>query len=159
MLDCADHRKTDPSMPVILRIAVPGNPLRRYFDYLPPADLDPAAAAALAPGCRLRVPFGRRSVVAFLAEVAEQSELPAESLRPAEALLDGEPLLTPAVAGLCRWAAAYYQHAPGDVFAAAFSQRLRSGRAPAREAWQLTDRGAGLAEDALARAPDRKSVV
>ena len=43
-------------MPVILRIAVPGNPLRRYFDYLPPADLDPAAAAALAPGCRLRVP-------------------------------------------------------------------------------------------------------
>ena len=54
-------------MPVILRIAVPGNPLRRYFDYLPPADLDPAAAAALAPGCRLRVPFGRRSVVAFLA--------------------------------------------------------------------------------------------
>ena len=146
-------------MPVILRIAVPGNPLRRYFDYLPPADLDPAAAAALAPGCRLRVPFGRRSVVAFLAEVAAQSDLPADSLRPAEAVLDEVPLLTAAVAGLCRWAAAYYQHAPGDVFAAAFSQRLRSGRAPARHAWQLTDRGAGLADDALARAPRQREAL
>jgi len=146
-------------MPVILRIAVPGNPLRRYFDYLPPADLDPARAAALAPGCRLRVPFGRRSVVAFLAEVATESPLEPGALKAAAALLDDSPLLTPAVAGLCRWAAAYYQHAPGDVFAAAFSQRLRSGRAPALGAWRLTDRGAGLAEDALARAPRQREAL
>ena len=43
----------------ILRLALP-SPLRRLFDYLAPQGVP---HAALQPGVRLRVPFGRREVV------------------------------------------------------------------------------------------------
>lgn len=146
-------------MPVILRLAIPACPLRRLFDYLPPEHVDPALAAQLSPGCRLRVPFGKRSVVGYLAEVSHHSELDRASLRYAGKVLDTAPLLTPAVASLCRWAAAYYRQPPGDVWAAAFSKRLRAGKAQPRNAWRQTDRGAGLPGDALGRAPRQREAL
>ena len=146
-------------MPVILRIAIPACPLRREFDYLPPHGVDPRAAAALEPGCRLRVPFGKRKVTAFLVEVSDHSQMPSHTLRHADAILDRSSLLSPAIAALCRWAAGYYRTPPGDVWAAAFSRRLRDGRQPTLGAWRLTDRGAGLPADALARAPRQREAL
>jgi len=145
-------------MPTYLRIAVP-SPLRRLFDYLPPADQDPAVALALPPGIRVRVPFGRRSVVGVLVATATRSDIPLAQLKCAEAILDDVPLLSPAVFDLCRWAAGYYLHPPGDVFAAALSKRLRAGRAPAKDAWRLTARGQGLGEGALGRAPRQQAAL
>jgi primosomal protein N' (replication factor Y) len=145
-------------MPVILRLAIPC-PLRRLFDYLPPADEDPEAAAQLAPGCRLRVPFGTRSVVGFLVEVDRHPAVDPDALRAAEAILDRQSPLSPGIAALCRWAAHYYLHPPGEVYSAAYSKRLREGRAPLREAWRLTDRGHGLPPDALARAPRQAAAL
>ena len=52
----------------ILRLAI-ATPLRRLFDYLPPADLADEEAAALAPGTRVLAPFGRRQVCGVLVEV------------------------------------------------------------------------------------------
>ena len=46
----------------ILRLALP-SPLRRLFDYLAPQGVP---HAALQPGVRLRVPFGRREVIGVL---------------------------------------------------------------------------------------------
>ena len=56
----------DKSRPVILRIAL-DTPLRRVFDYLPPAI---ESDSTLCPGVRVRVPFGRRQVIGILMEVA-----------------------------------------------------------------------------------------
>jgi len=106
----------------ILRVAVP-SPLRRLFDYLPPKE----SAAAPEPGMRVRVPFGRRRVVGLVTEVTDQTDIPAEKLKPADALLDSQPLLPADLMSLLEWAAAYYHHAPGDVFAAALPVLLRQG--------------------------------
>ena len=73
----------------ILRLALP-SPLRRLFDYLAPQGVP---HAALQPGVRLRVPFGRREVVGVLVEVAQHSEVPADKLKPALQLLDRTPPL------------------------------------------------------------------
>lgn len=145
-------------MPTYLRIAVP-SPLRRLFDYLPPADQDPDAALALPPGVRVRVPFGRRSVIGVLMATATRSDVPLAQLKRADAILDTVPLLSPTVFDLCRWAAGYYLHPPGEVFAAALSKRLREGRAPAQNAWRLTARGQGLGEEALTRAPRQQAAL
>ncbi|TCO76762.1 primosomal protein N' [Chromatocurvus halotolerans] len=145
-------------MPTYLRIAVP-SPLRRLFDYLPPADEDPDTALSLPSGIRVRVPFGRRSVVGVLIATATRSEVPLSRLKSADAILDTVPLLSPAVFDLCRWASGYYLHPPGEVFTAALSKRLREGRAPLQDAWRLTARGQGLGEEALARAPRQQAAL
>ena len=145
----------------VLRLAIP-SPLRRYFDYLPPPDLEDAALARLAPGSRLRVPFGRREVTGYLIEVREDSDAPAGSLKPALELLDEDALLPPELYALCEWAAAYYHHPPGEVLQAAFPKRLREGKEPVppgERAFRLTTRGRGLAPDALGRSPKQAQAV
>jgi primosomal protein N' (replication factor Y) len=141
-------------MPV-LRLAIP-SPLRRLFDYLPPADLDEAAIRNLRPGQRVAVPFGKRRVTAYLVAVADSSDVPADRLKPARAILDPAPLITPALEQLCGWAARYYQHPPGEVYAAAFPRHLREGgdhQTGGSPGWRLTTRGMGLPAGALARSP------
>ncbi|MFV0277560.1 MAG: primosomal protein N', partial [Parahaliea sp.] len=145
----------------VLQLAVP-SPLRRTFDYLPPPDLGPADLAALQPGQRLRLPFGRREVVGVLLDTSASSDLPAPQLKPALALLDPKPLFTPDVLALCRWAADYYQHPVGEVFSAALPRHLRLGKArePGSErAWRLTDRGRGLPAGALLRSPRQNQAL
>ena len=66
----------------VLRLAIP-SPLRRQFDYLPPAGMNATQIDALEPGIRLRVPFGRREVTGYLLAVCPDSDLPAASLKPA----------------------------------------------------------------------------
>ncbi|MFU8763060.1 MAG: primosomal protein N' [Haliea sp.] len=139
----------------ILRLAIP-TPLRSLFDYLPPAQLTPTKIAALQPGCRLIVNFGRRQLQAYLIEVAAGSELPASALKEAEAVLDTEALPSPTLLQLCLWAADYYQHPLGEVLELAFPPGLRDGKShqpPGTAAWTLSQRGKGLPEGALGRSP------
>lgn len=138
-------------MPV-LKLAIP-TPLRTLFDYLPPADCDPAG---LQPGSRLRVSFGRREVTGYLVEQCEDSELQTSSLKAADAVLDSQSLLSAPVLALCNWAADYYQYPPGEVFQAAFPSALRQGqehRCNSVPGWQLSTHGKGLPAGALARSP------
>ncbi len=143
--------------PRYLRVAVPC-PLYRVFDYLPPAGV---AAAGLQPGLRVRVPFGRQQVIGVLLETAAHSELPAGKLRRADAVLDEAPLIGPELLQLARWAAAYYQHPPGEVMEHLFPGLLRRGRAAptrAEQRWRLTPAGRALASGALSRAPRQQAV-
>lgn len=144
--------------PVILRVAVP-SPLRRWFDYLPPDDIDPTT---LRPGIRLRVPFGRRSRVGVLCEIRTDSPLEPERLRPALTVLDREPLLPAAELELLLWAQRYYHHPPGEVLSTALPVLLRQGEAAEirREpVWQLTDAGrTALSENRLSRAPRQREL-
>ncbi len=139
----------------ILRLAIP-TPLRSLFDYLPPTQLSPAEVAALQPGSRLRVNFGRRQLQGYLVEVASASDVPGSALKEAGELLDTEALPAATLLQLCLWAADYYQHPPGEVLELAFPPGLRDGKPhhpPGDSAWTLSQRGRGLPEGALGRSP------
>ncbi len=98
---------------------------RSLFDYRPPSGCDPAA---LVPGLRVEVPFGRRTLIGMLVACAAGSQLPAARLRAVRAVLDTEPVLDATTFGLVRWAAGYYHHPLGEAFAAALPAALRAGR-------------------------------
>ncbi len=152
-----DSPATATSAQGILRLAVPA-PLRRTFDYLPPAPSD-AGNTALQPGHALRVPFGRREVTAVVLAVADAADHPIGELKAALRLIDEQPLLPSALVDLLCWAADYYQHPVGEVFSAALPAALRSGKGLPMDAWRLTLRGRGLAEDALRRAPSQARAI
>ena len=133
----------------VLRVALPV-PLPRLFDYLPPA-ASPSEGPGDGPaevGCRVRVPFGSRSVVGVVVGVGPPEPGVAE-LRQAEAVLDPQPLLQGELLDSLRWLARY-SHAPlGEVLATALPSALRRGE-PLPDthawAWRLTEAGAtGLA--------------
>src|SRR5476651_616785 len=101
-------------------------PLRRPFDYLPPAE---DVRHRVAPGVRVRVPFGRQRLIGVVIGDAAHSEIPAERLRPILEVLDSEPVLDPAMLALLVWSADYYHHPIGEVLAAALPKALRLGAA------------------------------
>ncbi|MEJ2530968.1 MAG: primosomal protein N' [Halioglobus sp.] len=145
----------------VLRLAIP-SPLRRPFDYLPPEGWEASGIAALQPGVRVRVPFGRRVVTGYLLEVAGSSDVDPAALKRAQAILDPAPLLTPTLMALCLWSAAYYHHPAGEVLNAAFPKVLREGkphRPPGTPGWRLTGRGRGLPRGALARSPKQAAAL
>ena len=122
------------SFPVV-RVALP-TPLRRLFDYLPPA----SGGFAPTPGARVRVPFGQQRLIGIAMENASGSELPHERLKPVLEQLDPQPLFDPATLALLGWAADYYHHPIGEVLAAALPKALRLGAAidATEERWSLT---------------------
>jgi len=141
--------------PCILRVAV-NAPLSRLFDYLPPEGPSPA------PGCRVSVPFGRRTQTGLVMELARESELPAAKLRRAKRLLDEEPLLRDEDLWLIRFVSDYYHHPVGEVAAAALPALLRQGKplAPARTFLALATAGAEADLDELAkRAPKQAALL
>lgn len=105
----------------ILEIALPA-PLRRTFDYLPPAGME---AGRLQPGLRLRVPFGRGRQVGLLVGLKADSDLSPARLKRAEAVLDEAPLLGPGELDFLRWVARYYHHPLGEVLFHALPVPLR----------------------------------
>jgi len=128
-----------------LRVALPV-PLPRLFDYLPPGDRssDGPGDGAAEVGCRVRVPFGSRSVVGVVVGVGPPEPGVAE-LREAEAVLDPQPLLQGELLESLRWLARY-SHAPlGEVLTTALPSALRRGE-PLPDthawAWRLTEAGA-----------------
>jgi primosomal protein N' (replication factor Y) len=144
--------------PVILRVAVAG-PLPSLFDYLPSPEVDPGR---LCPGTRILVPFGRGRRVGLIVERTTQSEQAAERLKPIDAVLDARPLLGPRDIALARWAAAYYQHPPGDVLFSALPVRLRRPEPLLEDGepgWRLTSEGRVHALAGLGRAPAQRRVA
>jgi primosomal protein N' (replication factor Y) len=122
----------------VLRVAVP-SPLRRLFDYLPPAE-----GPLPAPGVRVRVPFGNGRKVGLVMAHASASMLPPARLRRVLAVIDGEPLLDASLRGLLAFTARYFHHPPGEVLATMLPPWLREGRALDRsrdEEWVITSSG------------------
>ena len=146
------------SAPIILRIAVP-SPLRSCFDYFPPQDNQ----RSLFPGVRIRVPFGRRTVVGVLVEVVEESAVAYPRMRRALEVLDETPLLSAALFRVLHWAAGYYQHPLGEVLPAAFPVSLRREHTPparVRDArWRITEAGVIVDLKSLARAPRQTALL
>lgn len=126
-------------MSCYLEIAV-DTPLRRVFDYRCPDGESPRVA----PGMRVRVPFGRRQTIGIVMKVKASSDVPTAKLKSITAILDDEPLFDSVLFDLLTWSSDYYRHPIGEVLAAALPVSLRSG-APlvdTIEQWRLTKLGA-----------------
>lgn len=138
----------------VLKVAVP-SPLRRTFDYLPPAQSEHQELRA---GIRVLVPFGKRQLVGVLVELATTSEIPRSRLKAAVALLDREPLYSRPMQRVLRWAALYYQCPPGEVYATALPAKLRSANARKNAVTHWHQAGAVVADalELLRRAPKQK---
>ena len=142
----------------LLRIAVP-SPLYRSFDYLLPADVDPQALQA---GMRVRIPFGRRTVIGVLLAVTTESSVETHKLKRALAILDTEAVLNNDVLSMVQWASDYYHHPIGDALNAALPVLLRQGEPPeasATPAWRLTAAGSAVDTATLARAARQQAVM
>ncbi|MGQ5522054.1 primosomal protein N' [Chitinimonas sp. PSY-7] len=101
-----------------LRVAL-DVPLPRLFDYR----LDIATSADI--GRRVVVPFGTRRLVGVVLEIVEQPDYDVAAIKSAEAVLDDMPALSPALLGLFRFCADYYQHPIGQVLHTALPTRFR----------------------------------
>ena len=125
-------------MPLILQVAL-DTPLRRVFDYLPPAN----AGETLELGVRVKVPFGRRRLIGVLVGLARESSIPAGKLKTALAILDEHPVFDPVTFELLRFASDYYHHPLGEVIAAALPAALRTGGAAEESfhVWSLSESG------------------
>ena len=125
----------------VLRVALPV-PLHAEFDYRHPV--------AVAPGCRVLVPFGRRDVVGVVVGARADSELDPARLKSVVRVLDAAPLPTAELLATLQWAARYYQHPLGEVLQAALPVALRSARAlpvTGIEMLGLTEAGTAAATD------------
>jgi len=142
----------------ILRVAVPA-PLHRLFDYLSPIGVD---ARAVAPGVRVRVPFGRGERCGVVMQVVAGSRQEPGRLKRVAQILDTESLLSSSDLTLISWAAGYYQHPIGEVAAGVLPVRLRQGR-PAlgggHPGWRVTDAGQMQDVTQLTRAPRQAELL
>lgn len=140
----------------ILKVAI-NVPLSRAFDYLPPAS-NPAPAI----GCRVTVPFGRRSTVGLIVDHSRESSLPAAKMKRCIEVLDDQPILSPTDLWLIRFTSDYYHHPIGEVVAAALPTLLRQGNAlyPEIERVAVNDAGAESDVEALKkRAPKQAELL
>src|SRR5262245_12141247 len=131
----------------ILRVAL-DVPLPRLFDY------STTEASPSDVGRRVAVPFGRRTLVGVVIEVAAASALAPEKLRRAGPILDDMPALPAEWLAVARFASEYYQRPFGEVIHAALPTRLRRPQ-PLRlppAAYALTDAGRAAAPPARAKA-------
>lgn len=144
----------------ILQIAI-SVPLYRLFDYWPPVQAD---IAAIKPGMRVSVPFGKGTKIGVVLAVvdASDSSVDLRRLKPVEQILDSEPLLSALDLQLLQWASRYYHHAIGEVMATAFPVALRQGK-PAelqrKMYYGLTQQGQQTTVLQLKRAPKQQALL
>jgi primosomal protein N' (replication factor Y) len=135
-------------------VAVPA-PLRSTFQYRIPAGMD------IAPGNRVLVPFGQRKLVAIV--ISLDDALVVESARVKEVLqvYSIEASITVPIIRLCEWAATYYEHPIGEVFAAAMPAIVRSGWNPDEPEEQLciTSEGLAVTDSELKQAPAQRRAL
>ncbi len=150
---------------LILQVAI-DTPLRRVFDYLPPpVTATPAGVAdppRPQPGIRVRIPFGHSTKLGVVVAVTDRSDVPRAKLRRAYELIDHEPLFDPVGFDLLRWAADYYHHPIGEVFAAALPVALRAGRSAQAHPVEWEPTALGLAETGSPsdrRAPQQRALL
>ena len=137
--------------PRIVQVALPV-PLPHLFDYQVPPDM-----AAIRPGVRVLVPFGRRKSVGIVIRHAGKSDVPPDKLLAVDEVLDhGDPLLDEPLIDLLRWCWNYYKHAPGEVVASALPPALKKAKGVVPgppSTFRLTVAGQERLEEPQGRAP------
>jgi primosomal protein N' (replication factor Y) len=121
----------------IIRVAL-DVPVAKLFDYR----AQEATAADV--GHRVLVPFGRKTAVGVIVELARSTAVPEERLKSAIRILHEFPPLAAEDLGLLRFAADYYHHPLGAVVMGALPTRLRRVAGPPR----LRKRGPATLQEA-----------
>ena len=113
----------------ILRVALPV-PLRKTFEYLPPADGNGDSTSPTSPkqGQRILVPFGRQTLVGVIVNMSNDAEFDIEKLKAAIQILDSDPTFDAHLMALLSWSTSYYQHPIGEVFSSALPGALREAK-------------------------------
>src|SRR3569833_3270232 len=140
------------------QVAVP-TPVYGTFDYLPPHGID---ARDIQAGVRLRVFFGCSQASGFVMAINKVSRSDPRRLRPAIAALDPAPVSGQDLLALGQWAAHYYHHPIGEVFATLLPALLRHGKPSTEVAdryWRLTAAGRAIGIDTLGRAPRQAALL
>ena len=104
-----------------LRVAL-DVPIAPWFDYLAPADVEPAVA----PGDWVLVPWGRGRKVGIVIGVSDSPGIAADRIRPIAGRLDEAPSAPPGWLELVEFAARYYHRHPGEVMLPAVPKLLRT---------------------------------
>ncbi len=107
----------------IWRIAL-AVPVAAYFDYLPCHASAPPQA-----GCRVKVPFGTRSLIGVFLQVVHETPWDNDKLKSVTSVLDEQPLLDAILLQLCYWASDYYHSPLGEVVVSSLPKALRAGKA------------------------------
>lgn len=145
-------------MNTYFRIAIP-TPLRRHFDYLAPANFHSKSPLV---GVRVRVPFGRQTLVGILLEIVHETDVPANKMKAALEVLDEHPVFDGELLQLLRWCTLYYHHPVGEVMQNALPVKLRQGAATEIKGirrWQLTAEGKQLDLQTLKRAAKQIALI
>lgn len=147
------------SQKVILRVAI-NTPLRRLFDYLPPADYQ---GNKLTPGLRLKVPFGKSGEkTGLLIEITDSSEIEPNRLKRISAFLDTEPVIDRKLLRLMQWAADYYHHPIGEVTLGSLPALISQGKPATKKQikyWRLTQAGKSICKSSIKNAPVQNALL
>jgi primosomal protein N' (replication factor Y) (superfamily II helicase) len=140
----------------IIRVAL-DVPVATLFDYR----CDEASAADI--GSRVQVPFGKKTVVGIIIEIAAAASVPLNRLKSALRVLRDVPPLSAADLRLLQFASAYYQYPLGATVMNALPARLRRiGKLPRQTpaCYALTATGAAALPEALqARATVKRRLL
>ncbi len=142
----------------IIQVAVP-TPLRRTFDYLLSAEINPENVL---PGMRVLVPFGRRKQIAIVVGQSQHTNIEFKKLRPISKILDKQPILSEEIIYLLNWVSNYYHHPIGEVFKIALPVHYRkkeNSLEPEIQQWFLTKCGLEADWSALKRAIRQLSIL
>jgi len=123
------------------RVAL-NRPLRCEFSYAVPE----ALRAAIRPGVRVAVPFGRRREVGVVVALDETCDLEPRRIRAVAAALDSEPLIDRDLLELTRWIAGYYACSWGEALAAVLPAALKRERGRRKVVVASAVPGVGTAE-------------
>ncbi|MFT5320728.1 MAG: primosomal protein N' (replication factor Y) [Pseudohongiellaceae bacterium] len=143
---------------IFIQVAIP-SPLRRTFDYRPPAN---CPVESLKPGVRVQVPFGNRRMIGIITGCSNESDFPAGKIKAADKLIDQLPVIDGHLMSLYLWAADYYQFPVGQALQTSLPAQIRKGK-PAEEkqmpSWQASAAGENLNQSTLKNAPRQLQVL
>ena len=145
-------------MNTYFRIAIP-TPLRRHFDYLAPVNFHSKTPVA---GVRVRVPFGRQTLVGTLLEIVHETDVPLNKMKAVIEVLDDKPVFDAELLQLLRWCTLYYHHPIGEVMQNALPVKLRQGaqtKIKGIRRWQLTSEGELVDPKELKRATKQVALL
>ena len=129
-------------------------PLRTTFQYLMPD-------APVNIGSRVLVPFGRSRLTGIVISLDRELKVDSSKIRQVmDVYAPAADIPTP-ILRLCDWAARYYEHPPGDVFANAMPGMIRRGWDPQETVrlLRITDAGRAVENSSLQRAPAQKRAL
>lgn len=143
---------------IFIQVAIP-SPLRRTFDYRPPAN---CPVEKIKPGTRVQVPFGNRRLIGIITGFSNNSDFPVDKIKTAEKIIDDYSVIDQQLMELYQWAADYYQFPIGQALQTSLPPQIRKGK-PAEEKqlyfWQITPAGEKLDLSTIKKAPRQIQVL